>query len=252
MKNPVACRERWAVMSDKTGLNADVAELAKFEAAASGWWAAGKEFQALHDINPLRLDFIRQRVDLAGRSVVDVGCGGGILTESLARTGAQVTGIDLGQAALAAAEVHRQASGLSIRYRLTDAESLAAESPAGFDVVVCMELLEHVPDPSSIVQACARLVRPAGHVFFATLNRTPLSYLLAIVMAERVLRIVPNGTHQYERFIMPRELAGWARHSGLADGAFSGMLYLPFLRRSTLIRNTAVNYLAHFRGGPDS
>lgn len=234
-------------MADKKAINADVAELAKFEAAASGWWGAGKEFQALHDINPLRLDFIRQRVDLSGRAVVDVGCGGGILTEALARAGAHVTGIDLGQAALAAAEVHRQASGLPITYRQIDAEALAAQRPAGFDVVVCMELLEHVPDPSSIVQACAQLVRPAGHVFFATLNRTPLSYLLAIVMAERILRIVPNGTHQYERFIAPQELAGWARNSDLAEGVFRGMLYLPFLRRSTLIRNTAVNYLAHFR-----
>lgn len=239
-------------MSHKTTVNADVAELAKFEAAASGWWEAGKEFRALHDINPLRLDFIRQRVDLAGRAVVDVGCGGGILTEALARAGAHVTGIDLGQAALAAAEAHRQAAGLTITYRQIDAESLAVQHPAGFDVVVCMELLEHVPDPSSIVQACARLVRPAGHVFFATLNRTPLSYLLAIIMAERILRIVPNGTHQYERFIAPQELVGWACQSDLAGGVFRGMLYLPFLRRSALIRNTAVNYLAHFQRRPNS
>jgi len=239
-------------MSEKSVVNADVAELAKFEAAASGWWAAGKEFQALHDINPLRLAYIQQRVDLSGRTVVDVGCGGGILTEALAGAGAHVTGIDLGQAALAAAQAHRQGSGLPITYQRIDAESLASQCPAKFDVVVCMELLEHVPDPSSIVQACAGLVRPGGHVFFATLNRTPLSYLLAIVMAERVLRIVPNGTHQYERFITPQELAGWAHHSGLADSAFSGMLYWPFLRRSSLIRSTAVNYLAHFRHRPIS
>lgn len=252
MNSPVACRERWFLMSDNTAINADVAELAKFEAAASGWWAGGKEFQALHDINPVRLAYIQQRVDLSGRAVVDVGCGGGILTEALAGSGAHVTGIDLGQAALAAAEAHRQGAGLPITYRRIDAESLSGQCPAEFDVVVCMELLEHVPDPSSIVQACARLVRPGGHVFFATLNRTPLAYLLAIVMAERVLRIVPNGTHQYERFITPQELEGWARHSGLANSAFSGMLYLPFLRRSTLIENTAVNYLAHFRHGPIS
>jgi len=239
-------------MSDNTEINADVAELAKFEAAASGWWAGGKEFQALHDINPVRLAYIQQRVDLSGRAVVDVGCGGGILTEALAGSGAHVTGIDLGQAALAAAEAHRQGAGLPITYRRIDAESLSGQCPAEFDVVVCMELLEHVPDPSSIVQACARLVRPGGHVFFATLNRTPLAYLLAIVMAERVLRIVPNGTHQYERFITPQELEGWAHQSGLANSAFSGMLYLPFLRRSTLIGNTAVNYLAHFRHGPIS
>lgn len=237
-------------MPEKAVVNADVAELAKFEAAASGWWAGGKEFKALHDINPLRMAYIQQQVDLSGRTVVDVGCGGGILTEVLARAGAHVTGIDLGRAALAAAEAHRQTSGLAITYRRVDAESLAGQCPAGFDVAVCMELLEHVPDPSSIVQACARLVRPGGRVFFATLNRTPLAYLLAIVMAERVLRIVPNGTHRYERFITPRELGGWAQHSGLADGAFSGMLYLPFLHRATLIGNTAVNYLAHFRRGP--
>lgn len=237
-------------MSGKTDINADATELAKFEAAAPGWWAAGKEFQALHDINPLRLRFIQQRVDLPGCAVVDVGCGGGILTEALAEAGAHVTGIDLGRAALAAAEAHRQLSGLSITYRQIDAESLAAQRPSGFDVVVCMELLEHVPDPSSIVQACARLARPGGHVFFATLNRTPLSYLLAIFMAERILRIVPNGTHQYARFIRPAELAGWARQSALAEGDFSGMLYWPFLRRSSLIRSTAVNYLAHFRHRP--
>jgi 2-polyprenyl-6-hydroxyphenyl methylase / 3-demethylubiquinone-9 3-methyltransferase len=232
---------------EKRVINADAAELAKFEAAASGWWTAGKEFQALHDINPLRLFFIRQRVDLSGCTVVDVGCGGGILTEGLAVAGAHVTGIDLGPAALVAAEDHRQASDLPITYRQIDAESLAAEQPDGFDVVVCMELLEHVPEPSSIVAACARLVRPEGHVFFATLNRTPLSYLLAIVMAERILRIVPNGTHQYERFITPQELEGWARHSDLVKRGFSGMLYLPFLRRASLIGNTAVNYLAHFQ-----
>jgi 2-polyprenyl-6-hydroxyphenyl methylase/3-demethylubiquinone-9 3-methyltransferase len=235
------------VMAEKAARNVDRTELAKFEAAASGWWSAGKAFQALHDINPLRLAFIRQRVDLVGRAVVDVGCGGGILTETLAAAGAKVTGIDLGPAALTAAEAHRQASGLAIAYRHIDAETLADQNPAAFDIVVCMELLEHVPDPSSIVQACARLVRPEGHLFFATLNRTPAAYVLAILMAERVLRIVPNGTHQYERFITPRELSGWARSSGLRRGDFSGMLYVPFLRRAFLIRNTAVNYLAHFR-----
>lgn len=239
-------------MPVKPAINADAAELAKFEAAAPGWWGAGKAFQALHDINPLRLGFILQRVDLAGRDVVDVGCGGGILTEALARAGAQVTGIDLGPAALAAAEAHRQESGLDIRYRQINAEAMAAQNPAGFDVAVCMELLEHVPDPSSIVRACTRLVRPGGHVFFATLNRSPLAYLLAIVMAERVLRIVPIGTHQYQGFIRPRELAAWARSSGLVDGAFRGMLYLPFLRRATLVQSTAVNYLAHFQRGANS
>lgn len=234
-------------MPQKTAVNADQDELAKFEAAASGWWARGKAFQALHDINPLRLAFIRQRVDLAGRTVVDVGCGGGILTEALAAAGARVTGIDLGRAALAAAESHRRLSGLDITYRRMDAETLAGQAPGRFDIVVCMELLEHVPDPSSIVTACARLARPGGHLFFATLNRTVLSYLLAILMAEQVLRIVPQGTHRYARFITPRELSGWARRSGLERSAFRGMLYLPFLRRTALIKSTAVNYLAHFR-----
>lgn len=239
-------------MPDKMPFNADAAELAKFEAAAAGWWTAGKEFQALHDINPLRLAFIQARVDLTGRTAVDVGCGGGILAEALAAAGARVTGIDLGRAALAAAEAHRQTSNLTIRYRRIDAEALASQQPGAFEVVACMELLEHVPDPASIVQACARLVKPGGHVFFATLNRTPMSCLLAIVMAEWVLRIVPRSTHQYQRFITPGELGRWAHASGLAGGEFSGMLYLPYLRRSALVRSTAVNYLAHFRGGPVS
>ncbi len=236
-------------MTTKSPINADRVELAKFEAAAAGWWSGGREFKALHDINPLRLDYIRQRANLAGRRVVDVGCGGGILTEALAAQGARVTGIDLGREALAAAEAHRLESGLAIDYRLIDAETLADRQPAVFEVVVCMELLEHVPDPPSLVAACARLARPGGHVFFATLNRTPLAYLLAIVMAERILRIVPNGTHQHERFIKPLELTGWAVKSGLCESDISGMLYLPFLRRSYLIRKTGVNYLAHFLKG---
>lgn len=236
-------------MSQKKGLNADAAELARFEAAASGWWSAGKAFQALHDINPLRLAFIRKCIDPAGRRVVDVGCGGGILSEALATAGAHVTGIDLGQAALAAAENHARATGRAIIYRRIDAESLAEENPGGFDIAVCMELLEHVPDPASIVQACARLVRPGGHVFFATLNRTPVAWLLAIIMAEGVLRIVPAGTHQYRRFVKPRELTNWARASGLETKFHTGMLYIPFLRRAAFIRSTAVNYLFCCRRG---
>jgi 2-polyprenyl-6-hydroxyphenyl methylase/3-demethylubiquinone-9 3-methyltransferase len=243
-----ACRNRaFDRPAGNPPVNADAAELAKFEAAASDWWSTGKEFQALHDINPLRLAFIQERVELAGRSVLDVGCGGGILTEALAAAGARVTGIDLGRAALAAAEAHRPTTGPTIRYQRIDAESLADLKPAAFEVVACMELLEHVPDPSSIVRACARLVQPGGHVFFATLNRTPLSHLLAIVMAERVLRIVSRGTHQHERFIKPGELNRWARASGLVEGEFRGMLYLPFLRRCAFVRSVAVNYLAHFR-----
>ncbi len=235
--------------TSSAGLNVDNAEIAKFEAAAARWWEPGGSFQALHDINPLRLGYIRQRADLHRRKVLDVGCGGGILTEALAREGAEVTGIDLGAAALDAARAHQYVSGVPVRYRRIAAESLAAEKPGAFDVVVCMELLEHVPDPAAVVDACARLARPGGDVFFATLNRTFRAYLLAIVMAERVLRIVPKGTHRHGRFIRPRDLDDWARRAGLSDGVFHGMLYLPVARRAFIIRSTAVNYLAHFKRG---
>ncbi len=227
--------------------NVDTGEIAKFEAVAARWWEAGGEFQALHDINPLRLAYIRRRTDLDQRRVLDVGCGGGILTEALAREGAVVTGIDLGQAALAAAQAHQRLSGVAAVYRHIAVETLATEQPGAYDAVVCMELLEHVPDPASVVAACARLVRPGGDIFFATLNRTPAAYLLAIVMAEMVLRIVPSGTHQFERFIRPGDLRNWARHAGLNEGQFHGMLYLPFIRRAFIIRSRAVNYLAHFQ-----
>ncbi len=229
------------------GPNVDTAEIAKFDAVAARWWEPGGAFQALHDINPLRLAYIRQRVDLNRGRVLDVGCGGGILTEALAREGAEVTGIDLGAAALEAARAHQQISGVPVRYRRIAVETLAAEKPGAYETVVCMELLEHVPDPAAVVAACARLVRPGGNVFFATLNRTPAAYLLAIVMAEMVLRIVPGGTHQYRRFIRPRDLRSWARHAGLDAGAFHGMLYLPMVRKAFIVRNTAVNYLAHFK-----
>jgi len=237
--------------------NVDAEELARFEAAADRWWAPGGEFQALHDINPLRVAYIRHRADLRGTPVLDVGCGGGILAEALAAVGAEVTGIDLGEAALSAARRHARQSGCAVTYRRVAVETLAGEMSGAFPVVVCMELLEHVPAPASVVAACARLTRPGGHVFFATLNRHPLAWLLAIAMAEDVLRIVPRGTHQYRRFIRPRELQRWAQAAGLGEGSFEGMLYLPYLRRAWLVRQTAVNYLAHFRrpapreaGGP--
>lgn len=234
-------------MPKRQPLNVDRKELAKFEAAASGWWSGDKAFRALHDINPLRLAYIRRQVNPAGRRIVDVGCGGGILSEALAAAGADVTGIDLGREALAAAEAHGRAAGHAVTYRRIDAETLAQASSNAFDIAVCMELLEHVPDPASLVKACSQLVKPGGHIFFATLNRTPLAYLLAIVMAEGILRIVPPGTHHYRRFIAPRELASWAQYSGLQNGRFTGMLYLPFLRRAALVPCRAVNYLACFR-----
>ena len=227
--------------------NVDAAEIAKFEAVAARWWAVGGEFQALHDINPLRLDFIRQRIDLARRKVLDVGCGGGILSEALARVGARVTGIDLGLAALEAAQAHQRLSGITVNYRQIAVEALADEQPEAYDAVVCMELLEHVPDPAAVVTACARLTRPGGDLFFATLNRTPLAYLLAIIMAEKVLRIVPVGTHHYARFIRPRDLRTWANQAGLDHGEFAGMLYLPYLRHAQIITSLAVNYLARFK-----
>ena len=230
-------------------LNVDATEIAKFEAVAAHWWETGGAFQALHDINPLRLAYIRKRTPLLGRKVLDVGCGGGILTEALASEGAVVTGIDLGRTALAAARAHQRLSGASVVYRRIAVEALAAEASGVYDTVTCMELLEHVPDPASVVAACAQLVRPGGHLFFATLNRTLAAYLLAIVMAEKVLRIVPAGTHQYERFIRPHDLRRWARRAGLTAGTFHGMLYLPFMRRSFLIGSQAVNYLAHFQHG---
>jgi 2-polyprenyl-6-hydroxyphenyl methylase/3-demethylubiquinone-9 3-methyltransferase len=225
----------------------DGADLRRFEAQAAHWWDRRGAFGALHDINPLRVRYVADRMPLPGARIVDVGCGGGLLTEALARKGARMTGIDLGRTAVAVASGHAARGGLSIRYRRCSAEALASEAPGAFDGVVCMELLEHVPDPAALVGACTGLARPGGHLFFATLNRTPAARFLAIFMAETVLRIVERGTHRYDRFIRPGELASWAGAAGLSPADLSGFLYLPFVRYSRIVRAPLVNYLAHFR-----
>ncbi|MDR2689653.1 MAG: bifunctional 2-polyprenyl-6-hydroxyphenol methylase/3-demethylubiquinol 3-O-methyltransferase UbiG [Azoarcus sp.] len=224
-------------------INADPAELQKFNDLAHRWWDPLSEFRPLHEINPLRLDWIDGKAGLAGKNVLDVGCGGGVLAEGMAGRGANVTGIDLGEKALGVARLHLFESGLKVDYQQVSAESFAATHPGEFDIVTCMELLEHVPDPASTVAACAKLVKPGGHVFFATLNRNPKSYLFAIIGAEYVLNLLPRGTHDYARFIKPSELARHCRAAGLHTAAINGMSYNPFLRTYGLGSNTSVNYL---------
>jgi 2-polyprenyl-6-hydroxyphenyl methylase/3-demethylubiquinone-9 3-methyltransferase len=229
-------------------LNVDPAELAKFGALAHRWWDPSSEFKPLHDINPLRLGFIAARCGgLRGKRVLDVGCGGGILAEAMAVEGAQVIGIDLSDKALAVARLHQLESGVQVDYRVVDAEALARETPGAFDVVTCMELLEHVPQPASMVDACARLARPGGLVVFSTINRNPKSYVFAVIGAEYVLGLLPRGTHDYARFIKPAEMASWARQAGLDADAIRGMTYNPLLRSYRLADDTSVNYLASFR-----
>jgi 2-polyprenyl-6-hydroxyphenyl methylase/3-demethylubiquinone-9 3-methyltransferase len=229
---------------DHPTTNVDPAELAKFSALAHRWWDPGSEFKPLHDINPLRLDWIDRMVSgLAGRRVVDVGCGGGILSEAMASRGATVTAIDLSERALGVARLHQLESGIEVDYRLTSAEALAQAAPASFDVVTCLELLEHVPEPGSTVAACAALVRPGGYVLFSTLNRNPRSYLLAVVGAEYVLRLLPRGTHDWARFLKPSELARHARAAGLDVGEIIGMTYNPLTRTYRLEPDISVNYL---------
>ncbi|MEJ2107773.1 MAG: bifunctional 2-polyprenyl-6-hydroxyphenol methylase/3-demethylubiquinol 3-O-methyltransferase UbiG [Acidiferrobacteraceae bacterium] len=225
--------------------NVDDAEIAKFEQLASRWWDPQSEFKPLHDINPLRLDFIDQRAALKGKTVVDVGCGGGILAESMAERGAKVTGIDMGEAPLAVARLHLKESGQQVDYRRMTAEDLAAEQAGAYDVVTCMEMLEHVPDPASTIAACARLVKPGGKVFFSTINRNPKSWLFAIVGAEYVLNLLPRGTHEYTRFIRPSELERWARSAGLELHELTGMHYNPLSQRYRLGPGVDVNYLAY-------
>ena len=223
--------------------NFDENELAKFEALAQRWWDKEGEFKPLHDINALRLDFIDSHATLAGKKVLDVGCGGGILTEAMACKGAEVTGIDLGRASLAAAQVHANEQQLEIEYRLISAEEHADREPESYDVVTCLEMLEHVPDPAAIVKACARLLKPAGHIFFSTINRNPKSLLFAIVGAEYVLGLLPKGTHQYEKLIRPGELDRWVRQAGLHTTEIMGMQYNPFTRVYRLSSDLSVNYL---------
>jgi 2-polyprenyl-6-hydroxyphenyl methylase / 3-demethylubiquinone-9 3-methyltransferase len=228
---------------DKT-VNADPAELAKFSELAHRWWDPESEFRPLHQINPLRLDWIDRQAPLAGKKVLDVGCGGGILADSMARKGAQVLGIDLAGKALKVAQLHAlEAATAGVTYREVSAEHLAAEQPGQFDVVTCMEMLEHVPDPASVVQACATLVKPGGWVFFSTINRNPKSFLFAIVGAEYVLQMLPKGTHEYAKFIRPSELAAYCRRAGLDLQGTRGMEYNPLTRRYWLSSDTSVNYL---------
>lgn len=227
------------------GMNVDPAELQKFAALAHRWWDPNSEFKPLHEINPLRLNLIDQKIVLAGKRVLDVGCGGGILSESMAQKGALVTGIDLGEKALKVAQLHKLESGVEVDYRLISVEALAAEMPQSFDVVTCMEMLEHVPDPAAVVNACATLVKPGGMVFFSTINRNPKAYLFAVIGAEYVLNLLPRGTHEYEKFIKPSELAAWSRRAGLNLAGMCGMSYNPLSKYYSLADDVSVNYILY-------
>jgi 2-polyprenyl-6-hydroxyphenyl methylase/3-demethylubiquinone-9 3-methyltransferase len=228
-----------------TPTNADPHELEKFSQLAHRWWDPHSEFRPLHEINPLRLRWIDARAGLAGKRVLDVGCGGGILSEAMAAAGAQVTGIDLSDKALKVAQLHLLESGRQVAYRKVAVEDLAAEQPGTYDIVTCMEVLEHVPDPASQVSACARLLKAGGHAFFATINRNPKSFLFAIVGAEYVLRLLPKGTHEYARLIRPSELAAMCRRAGVSVQAMTGMTYNPLTKVYALGRDTDVNYILH-------
>lgn len=227
--------------------NVDSAEVAKFDALASRWWDPDGEFRPLHEINPLRLDWIRQQVDLGGARALDIGCGGGILAESLAAAGAKVTGIDMAEGSLAVARLHQIESGTEVDYRQATAEELAAEQAGEYDVVTCLEMLEHVPEPPGVIVSAAELVRPGGHVFFSTINRNPKSFFFAIVGAEYVLKLLPAGTHEYQKFIRPSELESWARAAGLELRCSIGMSYNPLTKEYSLGPDLDVNYLMYFR-----
>lgn len=233
-------------MSETFGNNVDHAEIAKFEALASRWWDPESEFKPLHEINPLRLNFIDEQANLAGKTAIDVGCGGGILSEAMAHRGARVTGIDMGEAPLAVARLHQQESEVTVDYRQISAEEMAAQHPGEFDVVTCLEMLEHVPDPAAVVRACATLVKPGGHLFFSTINRNPKAYMFAILGAEYVLQLLPRGTHTYNKFIRPAELSAWCRDAGLRVRRQTGLTYNPVTKRYRLVANdVSVNYMMH-------
>jgi 2-polyprenyl-6-hydroxyphenyl methylase/3-demethylubiquinone-9 3-methyltransferase len=224
-------------------MNADPLELQKFSDLAHRWWDPTSEFRPLHEINPLRLEWINNITPLAGKTVLDIGCGGGILAESMARKGANVTGIDLSEKALNVADLHSLESGVQVRYELISAEAMAAREPGAYDVVTCMEMLEHVPDPAAVVHACATLVKPGGHVFFSTINRNPKSYLFAVLGAEYILRLLPKGTHDYAKFIKPAELAQYIRNAMLDLKGLKGMTYNPLTKVYSLNQDTSVNYM---------
>ncbi len=230
----------------RSAQNVDLGEIAKFEELASRWWDPDGEFRPLHEINPLRLNYIDERVGLAGKQVVDIGCGGGILSESMARRGAEVTGVDMGQAPLSVARLHSMESGVAVNYRQITAEELAEEMPGQFDAVTCLEMLEHVPDPASVIKACAKLLKPGGQVFFATINRNPKSYLFAIVGAEYILKLLPKGTHEHSKFIKPSELCADMRKADLNVQDMTGMTYNPLTKVYRLNpKDVSVNYLIY-------
>ena len=224
--------------------NVDPQEIAKFEALASRWWDRDGEFRPLHEINPLRANFIDEHSPVAGKRLVDVGCGGGILAEAMAQRGATVTGIDMGEAPLAVARLHQQESGLAVEYRQSTAEELAAREAGSFDIVCCLEMLEHVPDPGSVINACAALAKAGGSLYFSTINRNPKAFVFAIVGAEHILRLLPAGTHDYAKFIKPSELAGWIRDAGLVVEGMTGLTYNPLTKYYRLnARDVSVNYM---------
>jgi 2-polyprenyl-6-hydroxyphenyl methylase/3-demethylubiquinone-9 3-methyltransferase len=226
--------------------NVDPAEIAKFEAMASRWWDRNSEFKPLHDINPLRANYIDRYSPVSGQRLVDVGCGGGILAEAMAQRGAQVTWIDMGEAPLAVAKLHQLESGVDVDYFQSTAEELAVKAPASFDIVCCLEMLEHVPDPGAVIKACADMAKPGAALYFSTINRNPKAFMFAIVGAEHILRLLPAGTHEYDKFIKPSELAGWIRDAGLVLEDMTGLTYNPITRTYRLNpRDVSVNYMVH-------